>query len=280
MNERKPSPRGPQPKKADFPVARGVAPPPRPVRRAVPPPLPKAPPRRRDTAVESEFAFGDGRRVIVRRPARRRPQRHRGLIIALQAVAVVMLAGFCMAAGWWLFHGRTPPPAESPPLAKAEPAKPGKAVVVEPAKPVEKPAAPVAPLPPVKAPAKPVEKPVEKPAAPAPPPPMPVTPAPAPPPKPATTTLTFQRDILPILKAKCAGCHGDGRGKLKGGLDVRSVRALEKGGDGGPAIDRQNPEVSPLWDTVATGQMPPGKSTKLTESEKKKLHDWIVGGGK
>lgn len=156
-------------------------------------------------------------------------------------------------------------------MAKAEPVKPIKpikpaVVVAEPPKPAEKPAPPPPP------------KPVEKPAAvvtptppPTPPPAKPVTP-------PSTPTLTFQRDIQPILRAKCVLCHGD-RNKFKGGLDVRTLRTLEKGGDSGPAINRQDPETSPLWDSVANGQMPPGKS-KLSDSEKKKLHDWLVGGGK
>jgi outer membrane biosynthesis protein TonB len=182
-----------------------------------------------------------------------------------------MLAGFCMAAGWWLMHGRGA--AEATPVAKPEPvkvaaAKPSAPAVEAPAKAVEKPIPP--PSPPKES--KP-EKSVTPPAKP--------TPPPAPPPKPIekpATTLTFQKDILPILQAKCVLCHGD-KNKVKGGLDVRTLRSLEKGGEGGPAINRQNPETSPLWDTVSTGQMPPGK-TKLSDSEKKKLHDWLVGGAK
>jgi mono/diheme cytochrome c family protein len=193
----------------------------------------------------------------------------------MQAGVVAVSAGICMAAGWWIVHHNHQQAAAAPAVAlvaKVEPVKPVKApaVVAEP-KPVEKPAPP---------PAKPqaAPKPVEK---------LPVviapTPAPPPPPAksastPATTNLTFQKDIAPILQAKCVLCHGD-RNKFKGGLDARTLRSLEKGGDSGPAINRQDPETSPLWDSVASGQMPPGKN-KLTEAEKKKLHDWLVGGGK
>jgi outer membrane biosynthesis protein TonB len=204
--------------------------------------------------------------------------------------AVVVLAGFFMAAGWWLLGRRTPPatpPAAEHARAEVKATNPSPAAAVaEPSEPAEKPAALVVPQPPVKEPSKPVErpveKPIEKPAAPAiPPEPPPTTMKPPPPPAaPAATNLTFARDIFPILKAKCYSCHGENKKKLKGGLDVSTVRLLEKGGDGGPAINRKEPETSPLWDTVASGSMPPGKGTKLSESEKKKLHDWIVGGGK
>jgi mono/diheme cytochrome c family protein len=103
-------------------------------------------------------------------------------------------------------------------------------------------------------------------------------PPPAPKPSPPAVALTFQADVLPILRTKCVSCHG-ANNKLKGGFDVRTLSALLKGGESGPAIDRAAPDQSYLWDSVATGRMPPGK-TKLTEVEKKKLHDWLLGGAK
>jgi outer membrane biosynthesis protein TonB len=235
----------------DFPIARGVSPPPRPFRRVGSPPA--SPP-------QTPFTFGGGDRVVVRRPVA--PRRS---MLAPQIAAVVMLASFCMAAGWWWMHGRdtpSPAPIASNVSLNTDVVKPATQVIVKPVQPVEKPVPP---------PASPPKS--EQPVAP------PVKPN-APPPKPADkpTTLTFQKDILPILQAKCVPCHGD-RNKFKGGLDVRTLRTLEKGGDTGPAINRQEPELSPLWDSVSSGQMPPGKN-KLTESEKKKLHDWLVGAAK
>jgi hypothetical protein len=276
VSERKPNPQPAGP--TDFPIARGVSPPPKPFRRVGAAPPPKITPHRTATIVESQFTFGQVKeRVVVSRPIARKSSR----IVALQVGAVVLLAGFCMAAGWWGVHHNdqttlTLATTVGPDVVKAEPAKP--VVVV---KPVEIPAAPPKPVEKPAAPPKPVEKPVA-------PPPMPIakpsTPPPPPPPTPPkspdkpTTTLTFQKDILPILQARCVLCHGD-KNKFKGGLDVRTLRTLEKGGESGPAINRQDPETSPLWDSVSSGTMPPGK-TKLSESEKKKLHDWLVGGGK
>jgi mono/diheme cytochrome c family protein len=215
--------------------------------------------------VKPQFAFC-GDRVVVRPPI---PTPRRSMLV-LQIAAVVMLAGFSMAAGWWFMHGRDLPAPVS--VAKLEPVKvdgvkPAALAVAPSVQPVERPPPP--PLPPTE----------PKPEKPATPPAKPITPPP--PPKPAdkpTTTLTFQKDIQPILQGKCVLCHGD-KNKFKGGLDVRTVRTLEKGGETGPAINRQEPELSPLWDAVSSGQMPPGKN-KLSESEKKKIHDWLVGGGK
>lgn len=296
MSERKPQPK----KSNDFPVARGVSPPPVPNRRpqarpaaqppkpatrrpAGPPPLPRTAAR---PAAASEFTFHEtGGRVFVRRHVHKRPA-HCGWTLAVEIGAVVVLAGFFMAAGWYFLGQHTPDPAPVAANARPETKATKPAIVVEPAKPVEKPAAPAVPTPPpsvVKEPPQPVEKPVEKPAAPTPPPAPPVAKPTPPPPKPtapATTNLIFARDIFPMLKNKCWSCHGENKKKLKGGLDVSTLALLEKGGDSGPALNRKDPETSPLWDTVASGQMPPGKSNKLSESEKKKLHDWIVGGGK
>ncbi|HEX4589165.1 MAG TPA: hypothetical protein VH120_04510, partial [Gemmataceae bacterium] len=85
MNPRQPT---------DFPIARGVSPPPRQIHR-------RPPPRRADTVVERPLI----RPVIVRKPAvgRRKP------ILAVEIGVVVVLSGFCMAAGWWLFHDHGSP---------------------------------------------------------------------------------------------------------------------------------------------------------------------------
>jgi hypothetical protein len=190
----------------------------------------------------------------------------------IQVGVVVVSAGVCMAAGWWIVHHNQQQPAAPHAVAKVEPPKP---------KPTA--ASPTPPPPPAAKPQS-APKPVEKPPVIEVPPPagapiLPPTPPPAiPAAPPVTTNLTFQKDIAPILQSKCVLCHGD-RNKFKGGLDVRTLRSLEKGGDSGPAINHNNPETSPLWDSVANGQMPPGKN-KLSDVEKKKLHDWLVGGGK
>ena len=46
--------------------------------------------------------------------------------------------------------------------------------------------------------------------------------------------LTFEKDILPLLKESCIGCHGDR--KQKGDLRLDSLEATLKGGEHGKAV--------------------------------------------
>ena len=59
----------------------------------------------------------------------------------------------------------------------------------------------------------------------------------------ATQTLTYERDIRPIFRAHCFDCHG-ATDELKGGLDLRLVRFLKKGGENGAAVIPGNPNES------------------------------------
>jgi mono/diheme cytochrome c family protein len=43
--------------------------------------------------------------------------------------------------------------------------------------------------------------------------------------------VSYFRDVRPILRANCAGCHKPG--KKKGGLDVTTYAALLRGGESG-----------------------------------------------
>jgi hypothetical protein len=205
---------------------------------------------------------------LVVPPVARRKPRGNGPLIAVQVVAVVGMAAASTAIGWWAFQGRgeTQPPAARTDVAIVEPARPSKPPVVATSTPIERPPPSTANS---RKPA-PTERPVEK--------PVPPPPPPEKPPAKPTTALTFAKDVQPIFRAKCVNCHGD-RNKLKGGLDVRTLKAIEKGGDNGPAINHGQPELSVLWDAIDNGSMPPGKSNKLTAAEKKKIHDWLVGGG-
>jgi hypothetical protein len=91
-----------------------------------------------------------------------------------------------------------------------------------------------------------------------------------------------QHDALPILLLHCAACHG--RHRREGGLDVRSVAALAKGGKSGPAIVPGKPEESLLVKRIRAAEMPPLKklasySVKpVTPDELDTLSRWIAGG--
>lgn len=88
--------------------------------------------------------------------------------------------------------------------------------------------------------------------------------------------LTFEKDIRPILKAQCFHCHGE-EGETKGGLDVRLVRYMLKGGKEGPAVVPGKAAESHLLTLVKNGEMPKGKA-KLKAEEVALIERWIAEG--
>lgn len=89
------------------------------------------------------------------------------------------------------------------------------------------------------------------------------------------TPPTFEQDVLPLLTKQCLGCHGGLR--QKGGLDMRTMPLLLKGGKHGPAAKSGDPDASALWQRVASDEMPPGE-TKLSAVEKALIKQWILKG--
>jgi mono/diheme cytochrome c family protein len=87
---------------------------------------------------------------------------------------------------------------------------------------------------------------------------------------------TFEATVRPILKAHCFQCHGE-EAKLKGGLDLRWVRAMVAGGESGPAVESGRLDASLIWERVEADEMPPGDK-KLSAREKAALAAWIDAG--
>lgn len=90
----------------------------------------------------------------------------------------------------------------------------------------------------------------------------------------------FERDVLPILKARCYECHSHEAGKSKGGLVVDSRAGLLTGGSSGPAVVVGKPEQSLLLSAVRREDpntaMPPDEA--LAAAEVKILEQWIQRG--
>jgi mono/diheme cytochrome c family protein len=101
-----------------------------------------------------------------------------------------------------------------------------------------------------------------------------ITPKSGPTPTPGPTSFT--KDVLPIFKEKCAGCHG-----TLGGWDVSSYQAVMTTGNHAPVVitgDAQNSLLAKkLLGTQTEGAvMPPGG--KLPDSEIQIILNWIATG--
>ncbi|MDR3638836.1 MAG: DUF1549 domain-containing protein, partial [Isosphaeraceae bacterium] len=87
----------------------------------------------------------------------------------------------------------------------------------------------------------------------------------------------FEREVRPILSARCQKCHG-GEAQ-KGGLRLDSRSSVIEGGSTGPAVVPGKPEESLLVDAINYGdtyQMPP--RSKLPEKEIASLTRWVERG--
>src|SRR6476660_9052697 len=81
----------------------------------------------------------------------------------------------------------------------------------------------------------------------------------------------FDRQVAPIIAARCAACHsGD---DAKGDLDLTRKTAVV-----GKAVVPGKLADSPLWQRVEAGEMPPKGA--LPPAEKVLLKEWIAGGAK
>lgn len=87
---------------------------------------------------------------------------------------------------------------------------------------------------------------------------------------------SYDKDILPILRANCLGCHQGPTGK--GGLQLGNIQSLVNGGHTGPVVVPGKSAQSYLFHLVARGNMPPQPDRQLKESEVEVIRAWIDGG--
>jgi hypothetical protein len=196
------------------------------------------------------------------RPRRRAPRSPFAgpLGLVLKVVLVSLLVIVCMGIGWLLTQGRRPERTVAQAPVKKRTKAPQRPLAMkkqeEPPAPKEDPPAPKE-EPPPKQPAPKVEPPV-----------------PQPPPR---DPLTFERDILPLLRESCFRCHGVQQ--KKGRLDVRTYTALMKGGKSGPGVVPGKPDESPLYESIASGSMPPS-NRKFEAANLERIREWILQGAR
>jgi mono/diheme cytochrome c family protein len=82
----------------------------------------------------------------------------------------------------------------------------------------------------------------------------------------------FETEIAPLLRRHCIKCHGIE--EREAGLDLRTLRGVLRGGQGGPAIVWGRPEKSLLLRMVLKEEMPP-KGPPLKANEIDLLRRWI-----
>lgn len=91
--------------------------------------------------------------------------------------------------------------------------------------------------------------------------------------------VSFEKDVMPILKASCVSCHKPD--KKKGKLDLSTYSALMKGGDQGTPVKPGDPKKSILIEVVS-GPEPemPEKGDALKADQIAILTRWIMEGAK
>jgi mono/diheme cytochrome c family protein len=100
---------------------------------------------------------------------------------------------------------------------------------------------------------------------------------------PSAAERAFTDKVLPVLRAKCFGCHGDDPAKVRGGLDLRTRQSQLAGGDSGQAaLAPGHPEKSLLY-VAATRRdadlvMPPKEADQLSAEQLRWLKQWIEAG--
>ena len=91
--------------------------------------------------------------------------------------------------------------------------------------------------------------------------------------------ISFYKDVFPIFKRSCNGCHHPG--KLKGQLDLTTYDAFQKGGKHGTAFKAGDPKSSILMEEISgTEPSMPKEGDTLTKEEVALMERWIREGAK
>lgn len=93
----------------------------------------------------------------------------------------------------------------------------------------------------------------------------------------ADKKVSFYKEVVPIFKRSCNGCHHPG--KLKGELDLTTYSAFKKGGKHGAAFKTNDPKDSLIIEEIS-GKEPsmPKEGDPLTGQEVALIEKWIKEG--
>jgi mono/diheme cytochrome c family protein len=90
-----------------------------------------------------------------------------------------------------------------------------------------------------------------------------------------TTSISFQRDVLPIFTQICVKCHGGD--KTEKSLVLKTYNDLMQGSENGPVVEPGDPSNSLLVDMIIKGKMPKN-GPKLLPKQIQTIVDWIKAG--
>lgn len=90
----------------------------------------------------------------------------------------------------------------------------------------------------------------------------------------------FEAKIRPLFAKNCYACHASHTPTAQGGLKLDSITGIQKGGNSGPLIDKQDPARSILLRAISHEdkdlKMPPGKA--LPDEAIADIEDWVFAG--
>jgi hypothetical protein len=90
--------------------------------------------------------------------------------------------------------------------------------------------------------------------------------------------VEFEKQVQPILSAKCGQCHGEKKRNAE--LSLASATDLVRGGESGPVVVAGKPDESPLYEKIVAGDMPPKDNARPTAAEIELIRRWIEEGAK
>jgi hypothetical protein len=94
----------------------------------------------------------------------------------------------------------------------------------------------------------------------------------------APKKITFQDDLLPVLRDSCLNCHNPD--KKKAGLDLSTYQGTMSGSDNGVVVKPGDPAGSLLMKTMTHAEEPfmPQKADKLADPKLAMFKTWIASG--
>jgi len=97
------------------------------------------------------------------------------------------------------------------------------------------------------------------------------------PPAKASPPVSFSDEVLPILRAHCAECHGDETRKAELSLVTRA--GILRGSESGAIITAADPDTSRLFEVLHLEEMPPkGEGERLSAQQVDLIRRWIEQG--